>query len=240
MGDEIGERPGSGGRGKADVRYHDEGDGSFSMSEASHMRYWNASSLAWERVTGSSGAILTTGGGGGGGSVAIAGMTVQDSAQAEGVLGEVLETNNALWVVVQGQASVVVANEAPIAVAESEFPSVGQAIFDTSGTVSLTSRTSTKVVVAFDFDTLTAVGASIDIHRIVNGDPLAQQVKGNMLQMNASDAGSVISLETPITASGVYLIDSLGCSLYAQASAITSGFVNVNSVAVGNTPYLPV
>lgn len=239
MGDEIGERPGSGGRGKADVRYHDEADGSYSMAEASHMRYWNASSLAWERVTGAAGAILTTGGGGGGGTVNVAGITVQDSSQALGVFGDVAETDNALWVELRNNPAVSINNETPIPVSLSSFQISGDSIFNTTGTANLTSETSTKVVVAFDFDTFSAVGVSIDIHRVVFGDQLAQQVKGNMLRMDGSDAGSVISIETPITGNGVYLIDSLGCFLYAQASSLTSGSVGVCYVATGNTPYLP-
>lgn len=60
--------------GHRQVRYHDEADGTFSESEASHLRAWDATTGAWVRVTvdHATGALQTTSSGGAGGAATIA------------------------------------------------------------------------------------------------------------------------------------------------------------------------
>lgn len=50
MTDIIDRRPGGGGAAGQYVKYKDEGDGSFSESQASNLRAWNTSTLTWDRV----------------------------------------------------------------------------------------------------------------------------------------------------------------------------------------------
>lgn len=50
MSDIIDRRPGGGGASGSNVRYHDEGDGSYSEAQAGHLRAWNTNTLTWDRV----------------------------------------------------------------------------------------------------------------------------------------------------------------------------------------------
>jgi hypothetical protein len=93
VADQVDARPGTGSpRGIAAVRFHDEQDGSYSMAEASHLRYWNTGTLAWERATGTAGAISTSSGGGGGAATIADGAdvaegTTTDASSANTVIG---------------------------------------------------------------------------------------------------------------------------------------------------------
>lgn len=70
MADIIDRRPGGGGASGDNVRYHDEGDSSFSQAQAAHLRAWNSDTLTWDRVLvdPATGNLKTSGVGGGGGS----------------------------------------------------------------------------------------------------------------------------------------------------------------------------
>jgi hypothetical protein len=73
------------------TRFHDESDGTYSKSVASHLRYWNTSTLVWEKATGTAGALTSGSGGGGAVTVAdgadVAQGTTTDLSSANTVIG---------------------------------------------------------------------------------------------------------------------------------------------------------
>lgn len=87
MADIKAERPGTAGNGgKAQVMYHDEADGTYSMAEAAHVRGWDATDSSWYRLPVDHGTgalqVYIAGGGGSGGTSATDGASYTAGSSA--------------------------------------------------------------------------------------------------------------------------------------------------------------